>query len=707
MSETEPKQQSATNVPYKMDTTHESQHASTLNPTYNQRRTSSPNYGTSNRNMIAVIVYLALLLDNVLLTVIVPILPDYLATINNRTLLPPTTTSTARMAFTTPGTGKTTGSATSSSSSLSPYNNNNTPPFHVMVGLNNSGGPVGPVVTDTTASAQHMAYRNLDGTVAATKAEPLTAQHPSQYYFHAPSQQQQQQHHQPPTVQHVMTKHPIPGKSMVNFSLIHLASDDNGKLLLSTSSLTTTDHHHQQQSNSGNAIKFSNNNNASVKGSRSQWRNENKFNNKAQPRKANESSNDSLQSENGSIGVLLAMKALVQLIFNPIVGNLSTKYGYRLPIVMGTFFLLISSLVFAVGETYAMLLIARSVQGIGSACIGVCGMSLVAQHYPEEDRRSKIMGIILGSIALGVLLGYPFGGILYDLFGKSAPFIILSTIIFINLGLQLITMDLSVQSEAIVDVDQQQKPKWKPLLQSKMILAIVVAIWFSTSTMAILEPCLPLWLMTNLKPNKWQLGTVFIPDSVGYFVGTNFFGSIAYRFGQIKVSCLSLLLVGISSILIPTATTVSQLLLPHFGLGLGIGIIDAALVPLLATFVDATLSGDDDGYDARMETIDTRSSHSMSSYGSVYAIQQTSVSLAYCLAPLLGGELAQALGFVWLMRIVGAFNIVYGPILVYLYYKYDPKVLRKRQHEMLLSSSGGSYGRGSKYKQLYNSVDNE
>lgn len=36
-------------------------------------------------------------------------------------------------------------------------------------------------------------------------------------------------------------------------------------------------------------------------------------------------------------------------------------------------------LVFAVGETYATLLMARAVQGIGSACIGVCGMSLVAQ----------------------------------------------------------------------------------------------------------------------------------------------------------------------------------------------------------------------------------------------------------------------------------------------------------------------------------------
>lgn len=74
---------------------------------------------------------------------------------------------------------------------------------------------------------------------------------------------------------------------------------------------------------------------------------------------------------------------------------------------------------------------------------------------------------------------------------------------------------------------------------------------------------------------------------------------------------------------IPSAITVSQLLLPHFGLGLGIGIIDAALVPLLATFVDATL--------AQEEQDGTGSGNSMSSYGTVYAIQQTSVSLAYCL----------------------------------------------------------------------------
>ncbi|XP_001999980.3 synaptic vesicular amine transporter [Drosophila mojavensis] len=543
-----------------------------------RRSSSQPSNAIESRCLIAAIVYIALLLDNVLLTVIVPILPDYLASLE-----PPTFEG-----------------------------------YRIEEGAMPSSAP---------AQAHQMAQRNEE---------------PTQFY---------------------MTKHPIPGKSMVNFTTLHL--------LTSTTATTLLPSDHLGGTNATAATKVDSHNMASSN-----------FN----------SNNNSvgLSRENGSIGLLLAMKALVQLVFNPIVGNLSSKCGYRLPIVVGTCFLLISSLVFAVGESYWMLLLARAIQGVGSACIGVCGMSLVAQHYPEEARRSKVMGIVLGSIALGVLIGYPFGSILYDMVGKSAPFIILSTVIFLSLGMQLLTMDLSVQPEVLAF---EQSTKWRALLECKMILAIVIAIWLSTSTMAILEPCLPIWLIQYLHPNKWQLGTVFIPDSVGYFVGTNFFGSVAFRYGQLKVSCLSLLLVGLASILIPSATTVAQLLLPHFALGLGIGVIDAALVPLLATFVDATLAHDDSG-----EARGTRSS-----YGTVYAIQQTSVSLAYCLAPLIGGELAQSFGFAWLMRIVGLFNILYGPILVYIYQKYDPKRVREQQNELLMQSSG----RGSHYKQLYNSMDLE
>lgn len=48
--------------------------------------------------------------------------------------------------------------------------------------------------------------------------------------------------------------------------------------------------------------------------------------------------------------------------------------------------------------------------------------------------RSQVIGIVLGSMALGVLVGYPFGGILYAFHGKSAPFFVISILTFLTLG---------------------------------------------------------------------------------------------------------------------------------------------------------------------------------------------------------------------------------------------------------------------------------
>lgn len=64
---------------------------------------------------------------------------------------------------------------------------------------------------------------------------------------------------------------------------------------------------------------------------------------------------------------------------------------------------------------------------------------------------------------------------------------------------------------------------------------------------------------------------------------------------------------------IPYANTISSLVLPHFALGMGIGSLDVALVPLLASIVDSKYAYDD-------ETSSITSNGS--SYGGIYAIQQ-------------------------------------------------------------------------------------
>ncbi len=51
---------------------------------------------------------------------------------------------------------------------------------------------------------------------------------------------------------------------------------------------------------------------------------------------------------------------------------------------------------------------------------------MLAQAYPDDLERGSAMGIALGGLALGVLVGPPYGGVLYQWSGKELPFILLA-----------------------------------------------------------------------------------------------------------------------------------------------------------------------------------------------------------------------------------------------------------------------------------------
>lgn len=93
-------------------------------------------------------------------------------------------------------------------------------------------------------------------------------------------------------------------------------------------------------------------------------------------------------------------------------------------------------------------------------------------------------------------------------------------------------------------------------------------------------------------------------------------------------------------------------------MGLGIGVLDAALVPHLSSCIDAKYSSS--GYS------DCSASDSLSSsYGTVYAIQQMAVSLAYSASPLLASEIVKFMGFPLLMFSIGVLNILYAATFYY------------------------------------------
>ncbi|XP_054709454.1 synaptic vesicular amine transporter-like [Uloborus diversus] len=345
-------------------------------------------------------------------------------------------------------------------------------------------------------------------------------------------------------------------------------------------------------------------------------------------------------NENEEVGLLFASKAIVQLIINPMVGPLTNRIGCTTPFFAGSLILVVSSLMFAHGETFSVLYAARSIQGIGSACISVAGMAMIADRYSDDKERSKVMGFAMGGIATGVLAGYPFGSITYDFMGKKAPLLVLSLLLMFNSAMLLLYLPPRLEPERFLVATSILK-----LVADPFIILASGAIFVSTLSIAVLEPFLPIWLVDKISPPRWQLGTVFIPDSIGYLIGTNMFGLIAYKIGRWFTALCSMLLIGISALMIPVSSRITQLVIPHFGLGLGIGVVDVSLMPLLAFLVD---------------------SRYVALYGSVYAIAQAAVCLSYSIGPLLGGYIVKNFGFPWLMRAIGIMNLLYCPLCCFL-----------------------------------------
>ena len=53
---------------------------------------------------------------------------------------------------------------------------------------------------------------------------------------------------------------------------------------------------------------------------------------------------------------------------------------------------------------------------------------MLAAFYPDDRERGNAMAIALGGLALGVMIGPPFGGVMYEFVGRAAPFLILAFI---------------------------------------------------------------------------------------------------------------------------------------------------------------------------------------------------------------------------------------------------------------------------------------
>ncbi|CAL2050151.1 CBN-CAT-1 protein [Caenorhabditis brenneri] len=343
-----------------------------------------------------------------------------------------------------------------------------------------------------------------------------------------------------------------------------------------------------------------------------------------------------LASENVHVGLMFGSKALVQLLVNPWIGPLTNRIGYTLPMFGGFVIMFSSTILFAFGDSYFTLWLARALQGVGSACTSTSGMGMLAQAYPDDLERGSAMGIALGGLALGVLVGPPYGGLLYQWSGKELPFVLLALLALFDGSIQFMVL------QPKIDRGEPEGSTIKQLAKDPYIIVAAGAITIGNLGIAMLEPSLPLWMMESWGANSLERGAAFLPASISYLIGTNIFGPLAHRIGRWLSSFIGLVVIGFSLLSIPSATSVAGLIIPHGLLGFSIGMIDASMFPLMGYLVDIRHVG---------------------VYGSIYAIADAAFCFAFALGPFFSGPLVKSLGFPTMMYIIAIISFLYAPLM--------------------------------------------
>ncbi|XP_013411845.1 synaptic vesicular amine transporter isoform X2 [Lingula anatina] len=346
-----------------------------------------------------------------------------------------------------------------------------------------------------------------------------------------------------------------------------------------------------------------------------------------------------LVNESVKVGLLFASKAVVQLLTNPFIGPLTNRIGYSIPMFTGFVIMFVSTIIFAFAESFWLLLMARAVQGVGSSCSSVSGMGMIAEVYPDDNERGHAMGIALSGLALGVLIGPPFGGVMYQFAGKEAPFLILAALALFDGLLQLIVLKPRVTPEC------QEGASLKNLLTDPYILLAAGAITFANMGIAMLEPSLPIWMLDTMNAPEWQQGTAFLPASISYMIGTNTFGPLANKIGRWLSSLIGMIIIGCCLVAIPICATPAALIPPMAGLGFSIGMVDSSMMPHM-------------GY-----LVDTRHT---SVYGSVYAIADVAFCVGYAFGPSMCGTIVKLMGFPWMLWGMAIVVFLYSPLVCFL-----------------------------------------
>ena len=320
-----------------------------------------------------------------------------------------------------------------------------------------------------------------------------------------------------------------------------------------------------------------------------------------------------------ALGILIGSFSLMQFIFSPLLGRLSDKMGRRPIILLSIFFSAISFVLFALANSFLLLLLSRITAGMATE-------SAVAQAYisdiTTEKDRAKGMGKVGAAIGAGFIIGPALGGFL-SVYG-------LSTIGFAAAGLTLVNLLFAFfflpesNSRTTSNIQVNSDGYWrmlasaltKPLIGTVFIILFVIT--FAFSAIPVIVPLLGIAFFSF---TEIEMSYFFMYIGVVQIVLQGILiGRLTKRWGEENLMVFGTLLMALGMFFMPLYPSIIIFVASITLISAGIG----TLSTILPSFISKRTASD--------------------KQGGMLGVSQAVGSIARVPGPLVGGFIAEFAG---------------------------------------------------------------
>lgn len=268
------------------------------------------------------------------------------------------------------------------------------------------------------------------------------------------------------------------------------------------------------------------------------------------------------------IGFLISIYSAMKLIFAPMWGHFSDRYGRRPAILIGLVGNAGALILFGAVKSLPWLFIARGLSGVFSAAVLPTVMAYVADVTTEEDR-GRGMGLMGAAMGLGFIAGPGIGGIIGS---HSLPFFLAGGLSLATFCFALILLPESLKLTELPDTEEVIISPWSAMNHPLTPLFLVA--FFSAFIFSGLETILPLSIKDRLNYGAKELGVMLV--IMGTFIALlqgSVLGKLINCFGEFKLIIIGLLLNAVGLALLPWPKTFAILTLYLSIAGIGNQII--------------------------------------------------------------------------------------------------------------------------------------